>query len=554
MRSKQVKWMAVALVVLLALVGFGWRYGREWVVTARATYLEGRAEEALRNGEWSTAARLGESAYYLGEGRPRAALLTARAHLRQRSPLTVDWWRRGLSHSGQPVEELRELVTLLLDGGAYEESLEFLNRLLLEDPDAWETRSLWMRVMASLRRYGEALSIGETLIGREGVDWSAQRRHIELRSGFLGPDGAEAAARYLKEVILHGGGSALEAARMLIQLETLSLEERIGAAIYLQSHGEGPLDALDARWVLERAGQASEGSTNEWYERWVMESEGEALTRAALASVRIGQPQWLLGAMEVSDYVERGGQVEVYFEAGLKAGQFAGVLDWAEALSGEALPGASPALISYYRAMGQRGLRLDSEAAESLRLAVEIAASSEVPGLEAKLYASGEWELLQALYSRLLKDSPGQASYRQKALTVAYTRADQAGLEALLEGLDMDDLAKFPVALSFAVYLRLLSNGWTLEDHERLESLVARYPETFDFRLLLGFSHLLEGETAFARGFIENMPLLDSGAPRFLRVCASLLAGSGERWLSPSERLELLPRERHLLAMFAARP
>lgn len=554
MRRHQVTVIVGGIALLGLLAVFGWKSGRERVLEWRSAYLEKRAEDALENGEWSTAARLGASAYYLGEGRGGAALVTARAHLRQRSPLTVDWWRRGLEAADQPVDELRELVTLLLESGAYEESLEFLNRLLLEDPDGWETHSLWMRAMESLKRYGEALAIGEALMGREGVDWAAQRRHLELRSGLLGADGEAAAVQVLRERVVSGGASALDAARMLSQLESLPVEARLVAAEVLVEQGDRPTDALDGLWLMERAGVAKKGSTGERYALILSEAQGKTLTQVALASIRLGQPRWLLEAIEAPEYLQRGGQLEVYFEACLRGGMAGEVLKWAETLDAASIPTGSRALLSYYRAMGHRELGSSEAAAQRLRLAVEIVSPAEVPVLEAKLYATGEWDFLQELYGRLLREAPGQAAYRQKALTVAYMRADQGRIEALLEDLDPEVLEAYPVALSFAIYLRLLSKGWNLADHERLESLVARYPETFDFRLLLGFSHLLAGEEAYARGFTEQMPQLDLAAPRYLRVCASLLGDSGEQWIRPPEHLQLLPRERRLLVLGAAMP
>jgi hypothetical protein len=552
-KSKTIITAAVAGLVAMGLLGvLGLAHGPDWVVGMRADTFERRAEEALAEGRWAAAARFGAAAYYLDGSRSKAALLTARANLRQRSPLTVDWWRRGLDHPEQPVEELRELIGLLLESGANEESLPFLNRLLLED-DGVETRAIWMRAMRAMKRYGAALAISEDLIGRAGATWEAHRDTIELRSVLLGENGQEAARGYLADLMAEGGDSGREAARVLLRMGGGSTEDRLAVARQLLEMAALPTDELAAYCVLEAAGEVESGTTHDSFRRLLAEAEGEGLTRLALMAIRLEAAAWVVESLDFSEYTARGGQMEVYFEACLKGGRETVLLELTEEVGSTPVGSRARALLTYYRGMGQLGLGQAMEARESFVLAAEIADPAEVPILEAKLYAIAGWEALQVLYRRLLTDQPNHLPYRQKALMVAYYQADQARLEALLEDLDPEALEPYPVALAFTLYLRLLIHGWTHEDHMHLEALMARYPETFDFRLLLGFSHLLAGEPTFASGFTAQMPGLDPSAPRYLRVCAGLLGASGEAFLSSAERLELLPRERHLLALSEAR-
>jgi tetratricopeptide (TPR) repeat protein len=542
METNRKKWGVGIFVMTLLMLVMAWTTLTGVVGRLRAEYFVRQAGEALEAGNWQRAARLGSSAYYLDTRRHDAALITARAELKQQSPSTVDWWRRGLAVREQPVDELRTLVTMLVGSGQKTEALLFMNRLLLEDPNGLETQVLWMRLMESLKRYHEVLDTSRNIVDRDSTDWAVHQRYVQLQIGLGGEEGKQMAVRHLKNLIQNGGPLALESARMLSRAWEISAEARISGGRYLIENSMSELDTIQGFRAL---------GTNEWivaqkkYNELLGMVEGDALTDAAKWAVGIREYGWLLEGISIEEYIARAADPSPYYAACLANEQYEKLITATESRLERDV--TTNAIQLYYRGMGLVGLGRTDEAHASFQLAVDVAEGEEIAGLEALLFAGKKWDQLQNLYDRVTMDYPERTSYLHKALSVAYHRADTAKIERLLELVDVTQLRQQPVLEAFVVYLNLLTRGWDTTTHDRLEALLAEYPQTFEFRLLLGMSYVLAGKKDFGVGFLEGMPQLGQTAPRFIRVCAAFLGVDRVTVLEPGEWELLMPRERLLL-------
>lgn len=518
----------------------------------RADYFMGQAEAAFADGNWEKSSRLGAAAYFLEGERADAALLVARAHLKRRSPATVDWWRRGLSVSPQPLNELQQLAGLMLDGGQYETALEFIHRLLQEDSGGMETQQLWMQALEGMKRYTDYLEVTKAVLDDGETKWSLHNRFIDLQRGLGGEEGKKVALRHLESLLDSEGTHSMEAASQLIRLPDVPEELVERAARSLEARSESEKMIVEAQLALSRLALQEEEIARRSFLGYLEKERNEGLNEACRFVLSLHRPGWLLGGLDYADYLNRGGAEELYFEACLAHGAFQELLRLTEG-EFEGWRG-SKAIHHYYRARALNELGDLEEATASMNLAVEIVETEEIQRLEARLFRDTNWDVLQALYNRLQRENPGDLRYFQQALTVEYYRSDTARIEQLLEEFHDRPLSRQPVAEGFRLYLGLLTDGWTPAVHRALENLVSKYPETFDFRLLLGLSYYLSGEHGFAQGFVEGMPELGESSPRFLRVSAAVLRACSTSLIGVEEWAGLLPRERYLLALAGAIP
>ncbi|NDV61424.1 hypothetical protein G0Q06_03070 [Puniceicoccales bacterium CK1056] len=185
----------------------------------------------------------------------------------------------------------------------------------------------------------------------------------------------------------------------------------------------------------------------------------------------------------------------------------------------------------------------------NLSLAVATADAGETNKLASLLSRKGEWALLQQLMERQLAEDPDNPEYLVKLIGAYYYAGNPTPLAPLVERLAPRSLETQPVWESFVSYLRLLIDGYEAEHHQRLESLLASYPEIFEYRLVLGLSFLLNGQQGLAQGLARDMPDVPLSTARHLRVLAMLLGMPGDELLRPEERDQLLPRERYLMSL-----
>ena len=540
-------------VVILGLVLFSTRdLWLERINEVRAARHMERASEAMEAENWEEAARMGRAAHYLVPEDPDPQILVAEALLEQRSGDAIQWWERILEEPAIPVEGLRRLTKLLLEGRRLGEALPFLERLVELDRENEETRLLWLRALSMQRRLDGAFGLASDLVVAGSDSWLAHEQYLELqRLVNPGEEGA-AVSMHLENLMTRGGELGLRAARELASLEEAPEEMRLEAADYLKKHGENLLDRLYGAGLEVRLGALEAAALNPMMEELLITpttSEVEEflrwslwMERPGLALDRIGWPR----------YRELEAGAEPYFQALLEAERYQELLERAE--TARAIEKREEAILLIYRATALESLERKEEAQETLRLAVQVVEPGQTTTLERHLLRDRRWELLMELYKWLLEQDPDNPIFLQKNLAAHYYLGRQGWLEDKLSEVKVMDFNDFAGLQSFVIYLKLILEGPTAEFHRNLEGKLADFPEIFDYQLLAGLSYLLQEQEEVATGFREQMPELSLSAPRHLRVTAILLGGSQETLLRPGERSQLLPRERYLLSQFPEPP
>lgn len=510
------------------------------------------AEAAMEEENWEEAARTAQAAHFLTPEASRPQIIVAEALLAQRRGDSVEWWRRILQDPGVPVEGLRELTRLLLDGQRLEEALPFLERLVELDPENEETRLLWLRALSLQQRSAKAYEVARRLIQSGTDSWGVHQRFLQLQER-LAQEGEETTVtQHLRNLIGGGGRLAVRAARELASMEDIPEEDRLYAAAYLREEGEDPMDKLYGFGVECKAGARELASVRPLLEAFTDSAEPEQMEELLRWSIWMEQPRLALEEIEWKGYREAGGSVRPYFEALMVAREFEELLRLAETATPR--EDGEQAMLLVYRATAQDALGLEEEASETLDLAVQVVEPGETGILERHLLRGNRWELLMDLYNWLLDQDPDNPVYLQKNLAAHYYLGEQDWLAARLPDIDLEDFARFPGLQSFVAYLKLMLEGPEPELHRTIEELLSEYPQIYDYQLLAGLSYLLQGQFSLARSFRERMPSLDLTAPRHLRISAALLGMPEEQLFRVGERNDMLPREQYLLSRFQESP
>jgi hypothetical protein len=512
----------------------------------RSDRLTVKAQEAFSQELWEQAARQGKAAHYLDEQNKEIQLLVARALLKQRDRSAVEWWKLVIDQPDLPVDELRLLTEVLLNSGELEDGTDFLGRLMVLDGENPETRRLWLTALQMERRYSQMMSLSGELASSGSDDWSIHRLHMSMQENFSGEKGEEMVIEHLRSLVEADGPLSLRAARELAAHPTVDSATRIMATSYLEENAEDDLDILYSQSVEVKAGILDWVELLPILERILAEPDKEVLEELTRWAGWMGATSWFMDNVSWETYYKSGANVEPYLRLLYNGGAYQQLLALTEREYTEREKGASALL--YYRAVALEQLGQQEQAAATLELAIKVVDPTEASEIESFLVRDNRWNLLVKLYQIILKDEPGNPAYLLKALGAYYYTGDQTQLLITLEQIKPGQYDSEPGKASFILYLRLLLEGYSPELNRSLESLFARYPEVFEFRLVLGVSYLLQGRPDVAAGFIEDMPKLGRSAPRFIRVAAILLGESREALLFPDESQYLLPREAFLLS------
>lgn len=540
--------LVLAIGFILSVVGvFIFREPiKETINGIRSERLVTKAEEAFSQDLWEQAARQGKAAYYLDGENKAIQLLVARALLKQRDRSAVDWWKLVIDEPDLPVEELRLLTEVLLTSGELEDGMAFLGRLMVLDGDNPETRRLWLTALQMERRYSRMLTLAGELAGSGSEDWSIHQLHMSMQESFAGKGGEKLVIEHLRSLVEEDGPLSLRAARELAAHPTVDAETRLLATNYLEENAQDDLDILYGRSIEVKAGILVRDELFPILDRILEEPTREEVEELTRWAGWMGAVPWFLENITWDAYTATGADADLYLGLLYNEGAYQRLLSLTEREYTERRAGSSALL--YYRAAALEQLGMLEEAKAALELAVEVVDPTQAADIEGFLVRDNRWNLLVRLYEIILQDEPGNPVYLLKALGAYYYLGDQTSLEGTLEQIELGEYDSEPGKASFLLYLRLLLDGYSPELNRRIESLMAQYPEVFEFRLVLGVSYLLQGSPDVASGFLAGMPQLGRNSPRYLRVAAILLGVSRESLLFPEESEFLLPREAFLLS------
>jgi hypothetical protein len=519
---------------------------KDHINSYRADRLIQQAEGAFQAENWTEAARKGTAAFYLDPSDQDNNLLVARALMKQRNHQAIQWWKRILEHPDLPADELREMTTALFYLNRVDEGLTFLNRLVELDGDSRETQHLWFNALRMQARYTTSMNLAESLIGKGSDEWQVHQHYISMREALSGDEGKSIAIEHLVELIEKENALAIPAARELATRSDAPLAFRLMAAGYLVEKSDDVIDRLYAVSVEIREEAVELAKLEAIMSQIEADLDNVDLVQLAHWAVWMNRSDWFVDLVDYETFVASENDPDLYLKAMIEAGMTRDLINLAERLGTAGGNNSAPFL--YYRAVAWQNLGDAQQAESTLVLASEVVDPAESVTLERYLLRDKRSDLLLQLYENQLKEEPDDPQILQKLAYVHYMLGNQDDLEALVRRVDMDDFTNSPPALTFLLYLKLMVGTSLEETHKEISAYLVRFPELFEFRMLMGVSHLLHGQTDLATGFIDRMPTLNPDSPRFLRVCAVLLGRDRQEFLSLIDEEALMPRERLLLS------
>lgn len=531
----------VLLVVTLGILFRGPL--QDLVREVRSERLAEQAEASFAEEDWEAAARQGRAAHYLAPEDKGIQILVARALLKQRSQNAVQWWKLVVEEPELPVEELRTLTEALVARGDLEDGLLFLSRLVELDGENPATQRLWLRALRDQRRFRNFATLTENLVERGSEDWSIHRDYLRLRGR---EEGMSMVAEHLAELVEAEGPLALQAARELVGMEAATEAERRRAADWLREHGEDRMDRLYAESLAVKLGEADFGEVEALFKAVAEEPEPGELEMLLSWAEWMGQTARYVEEVDWAAYRENGASAVGYLGALAELGRYAEIRELAQTASAVNTEDR-PALL-YYRSVALLETGEEERSRETLRVAVETVNPAQSLQLERLLMRGGYWGLLTELYAGLLENQPENPVLLFKNMTAEYYAGRQGRLRDLLERFQAEAEEAPMEQRTLELYLSLLLEGPKAETHQQLEELMARYPQVFDLRLVVGVSWLMQERGSLARELVAGMPEMGLTAPRHLRVAAILLGSERSELLAPGEWDQLLDRERFLLS------
>lgn len=539
---------AVVGLILVAALGFALREPiKDYINGIRVGRLEARATEAFAAEKWDEASRLGQAAYYIDNDNRTVQLIVARSLLNQRMASASEWWKLVINEPDLPVDELRLLTTALLQSGRVEDGIIFLKRLVELDGENPQTQRLWISFLRRERRYGKAMELA-TRITREGSDdWAIHQEYLVMNDQLGGGDSRASVISHLEALLKEGGPLAMNAARELIILDEVTHETRLAATAYMREHKRDDVDVLYAASAEVKEGVRDEADIYGLLESLLDDPEEGVLEEVLDWAAWMNALDWFAENVAWEDYIENGGSRDAYLDLLLRVEDFNQLIDITERFASESDDQATPIL--YYRSVALHSTGNIEEAQETLRLSVQTVDPENTSRLEILLIRDGHWSLLTDLYDILMTDDPDNSMAVVKAISAHYYTGQHDDLIPLLDRIEYQEFDDRPDIESFLIYLNLLRDGYDPGIHGYLENQVAKYPEVFDFRLVLGVSYVLQGRANIGQDLLVDMPILGMNAPRYIRI-ASVILGKPERELIAAGEYEyLMPRERYLISL-----
>jgi len=520
---------------------------KSFVNSIRAERLQTQAQMAFEQEHWAEAARIGQAAYYLDKDNTDVQMIVARSLLKLRAWSAIAWWNMILDEPDVPVEELREMTGALLEGRFVEEALPLLTRLMQLDPDNPETKRLWLRSLEVQHRYRKALSVAGSMAQPDVNDWSIHQAYMTMQRNLAQDEGMERVIEHLQRLLNDDGPLALNAARQLLFSQKADFDTREASAVYIQEHSDSAIDLLAAASFEVKEGLQDRSVLDPLLNE-ILEDPDPGQLEDLLEWARwMNAADWFFTNVDWETYRRNKGEPDAYFNLLMEEGRFDRVLEMTEtsATQGE----ADMSTFLYYRSLALARVGEEERSRGTLELAVQTVDPDQPEKLERFLVRDGQWEMLSSLYDIVLENDPANNSYLMKALAARYYSGDQDSMPSLLSRVDVDLLNSTPDMQGFYLYLRLLAEGYSNDVHKDLEKLVTRYPELFDFRVILGVSYTLQGRGELASQLLQGMPPLSNTAPRYIRI-AAIIAGERNRELLLAGEMEhLLPRERYLVSL-----
>lgn len=205
------------------------------------------------------------------------------------------------------------------------------------------------------------------------------------------------------------------------------------------------------------------------------------------------------------------------------------------------------------RAEALAALERRDEFLTTLRSLADLANADNFKVIERRLLSYGAWDILLEAYDRLLSIDSLRPMARRKKLIAYYFLGRERDLLTLLEEFDGYLTEEEPTTQALIAYLNTLYGREAEESTAIAESLVTRYPNIIDFRVVLAFNAYKRGQIDRVDALVGDLPMIPENRERYLQIAMAVLRaslGKPTDYQQISTGLleeDLLPAERVLL-------
>lgn len=552
MRNKlSVLFLSACTVLLIAgLLAYpAWRFSKQW----RAQNLHSQAIAHAAQSQLYEAYQKALAAHLFAPDSPVYRRTLARHATQLGRSDAFALWQPLLADDTLPsAEDLLSLTQHLQARGAHDQALQVANRLLLQHPDNAAGRIALLEI---LQRFGLHRQIIEHT--QQWMDAGADSEaiffaHVDALFQVTDLAAQARALDFLSELSQRDDAVGLRALRTLLA-RNVSAQQLPALINRLDTH---PLAALDDRFFVLEWQHANDSA----YADKALHDGIRNLHTALQIPLATSLPylQWLqrndqfdtiLSLLDFASVRTDPQVLRIYLNALIDGGQPEQALHTLLTYSAD-LPISETAHL-IFRARAFEASAQPDRAAEAIELAIATIELSEFDELEGELSRLRQWDRLSDLYMRLAESRATRDFTAAKLLTASYFLNNEADLFDALQQLDVEDFQNNPSFHPFVLYLKLLYNTPDkIAALHALESMVLRFPERYEPRVLIAFAHSVHGSTTVADALLGSLPRkLPEREPAYLRTALHItqaLAGSQP----PTQEIQaeaLLPREFGLL-------
>jgi tetratricopeptide (TPR) repeat protein len=540
------RWVIAGVVVLVLLVAGGppvYRRAKVW----RARALAAEAERLLAEGQLDKASGKAQAAIGLAPAEPAVLRAMARVLTSAHSGLALNYWKGLLTQPRATADDRRAAVRVALQSHRLDFAEEQVALLLRADPPPVETLELAADLALLKNNPPAALDFLARLLRQEPHNYRA--RLLEGRIMASSPDQAQK-DRGLRELHKLGeahDATALSALQTLAQTpdlpagETSFVAERL--AVHPLATTADKLTALALRWRIDPALRAG-----------LIEQAVTQFSKSGPDDL-VALGRWLLQQGEAARVLEVIGAAQALTRQELflvRVDALAALGRWTEIQQSieQEKPPIQPVYAEVFQARAAKELGQLRDANAHWNLAL----SHALPSLEQNLY-------LARYAEKMGEHRVAARAWRQVARTPAWAlRANLAALSSLEKDGDTRGLREAvqqltrlapndPAPRNDAAYLDLLLEENVPAASATAEQLFQAHPDVLAYRTTLALAYLRTGRLSDAQRLYNGIEVpWPQVPPRSQAVHAAVLtaAGTAEPPPIPDSTL-LLPEERALL-------
>lgn len=546
--------VACFLLIGLLVSPFAYKQAKHW----QAQRFYEQAVQHEKDRDYAGAVQKAEASFRLQTDNPAALMYLARLTLLlpHGHPQMSEWWEGAMRTPDCRPEDILQYIEVLVKHGDNAHAYPLVVSLRQLDPENERALDIQADLLMSERKMVQAERLlKEFLATHENASPETYQRLAEILLSFAADSQREEAKALLLHLSNTQGAPLLYALRRITRDAMFTSEERADAGEKLLAlDGITIADHLTAYNALLEARRMRRTDIRDQLVALLQDEskkDPDAMARLGAWLINSDQSRYFLQLLTM-DEARLDPNI---FAARLMAMVRAGSADEVYGITfdkSDRNP-LSPVENLLVRAEALYAQERKDEFLSTLQSLADSVTPENFRLIEQRLVSYGAYDILIGTYERLREDDHTRGFARRKLLLSYYFLGRERDLLTLLEDFDGYLSEEDPSTQAIICYLNSLYNREEEETIRIAESLVTRFPNIIDFRVVLAFEAMKTGRRDRVKALVGDLPLMPPDQQRYLRIAMLVLkasSGSGEALSAVAMELqnkELLPAERVLL-------